>query len=100
MKLGHIEVDSDALRSVCERWNITKLEAFGSVLRDDFGPDSDVDVMVSFREGFKVGLVELVQMEGDFEGLLHRKVDLVEPRNLKWVIRDRVIQEAVLVYAA
>ncbi len=100
MKLGNLDVDAQALKALCEKWRIVKLEAFGSVLREDFGPDSDVDILVTYSDEFRPGFNEFWQIEEDLEALLHRKIDLVEPRLLKWVIRDRVLEEARLVYAA
>lgn len=100
MRLGKLEVDGRALNSLCEQWGVRKLKAFGSVLREDFGDESDVDLLVTFLPGRKPGLFGLVDFQEQLQSLLGRKVDLAEPEQLKWVIRDRVLQEARVVYAA
>lgn len=99
MKLGKLIVNGEALITICRRWNVAKIEAFGSVLRDDFGPESDVDLLVSFNSGTKPSFAELMALQDALEALLGRKVDLAQPQQLKWVIRDRVLAEAQVVYA-
>jgi predicted nucleotidyltransferase len=66
----------------CERWGILEFSLFGSVLRDDFGADSDVDVMVTFRPALQLDISDLLDMREELEGMFHRKVDLVEKKNL------------------
>jgi len=69
-------VPPDALAAFCARWKVAELALFGSVLRDDFGPDSDIDVLVRFEP--HATLFDLGPMEHDLAGLFGRKVDLVE----------------------
>lgn len=64
----------------CRRWKVTEFALFGSVLRDDFGPDSDVDVLVSFAAETRYGLFDLVHMEDELRTLFGRDVDLVTRR--------------------
>lgn len=100
MRLGALQVNDRELRDLCLRHGVERLQAFGSVLRDDFGPESDVDLLVHFKENVKPGLSGLISLQQDLEALLGRRVDLAEPSQLKWVIRDRVLEEARLVFAA
>ncbi len=79
MKLnGRIEVADGALDEYCHRWRITQIELFGSALRDDFGQDSDVDVLVTFEKGAPWSLYDLIEMREELEAMLGRSVDLVE----------------------
>jgi predicted nucleotidyltransferase len=82
MKPG-IDMDREALAAFCRTWRITELCLFGSVLRDDFGPDSDVDVLVSFEENAGWTLLDFAEMERQLEQLLSRKVDLVDRRGIE-----------------
>jgi uncharacterized protein len=94
-----IELDMDAIAAFCERNHIRKLSLFGSVLRDDFGPESDVDVLVEFEEGYRPGLA-FFGMGDELAEILGRKVDFLTE---KWVHErfvDRVKAEALQVYAA
>lgn len=100
MKLGHLEVDERAVAAVCRRYGIARLEVFGSVLRDDFSSDSDVDVLVEFEIDRKPKLADLIAVQQDLEMLFQRKVDLAQPSQLKWVVRERILQEAQTVFAA
>jgi predicted nucleotidyltransferase len=72
----HVSIDRDAVLAFCQRHHIARLALFGSVLRDDFGPDSDVDVLVEFQAGHVPGF-NFVSIEREFSGLLHgRRVDM------------------------
>ena len=94
----HVSIDSDALAAFCRRHHIARLALFGSVLRDDFGPDSDVDVLVEFLPGHVPGL-RFVTIERELAGLLQgRRVDLVTPRFLNPSVRQRVLGSAELLY--
>jgi hypothetical protein len=93
-----IEIDKDALAEFCLRHRIRKLSLFGSALRDDFGPDSDVDVLVEFDPGARVGLIALAGMENELSDLLGRKVDLNTPGCLSHYFRDEVLREAEVVH--
>ena len=96
----HISIDRDAVSAFCRRHHITRLALFGSVLRDDFGPDSDVDVLVEFQAGHVPGF-NFVSIEREFSGLLHgRRVDMVTPKSLNHRIRDQVLSSAETLYVA
>ena len=95
-----IAIDRDAVSAFCRRHHITRLALFGSVLRDDFGPDSDVDVLVEFQAGHVPGL-SFVSIEREFSGLLHgRRVDMVTPKCLNPRIREHVLDSAEPLYVA
>lgn len=72
---------------------------FGSVLRDDFGPDSDVDVLVEFRPGARVGLIKLAAMELELSAVLGHKVDVRTPAELSRYFRQEVLDSAEEVYS-
>jgi hypothetical protein len=96
----HLDIPKDRIAHFCQRHYIRRLSLFGSVLRDDFGPDSDVDVLVEFEEGRSPGLIRLAGMELELSEMLNgRKVDLNTPRCLSPYFRDRVTQEAEVQYA-
>jgi len=92
-----IAVDRDKIAEFCRRHHIRKLAFFGSVLRDDFRPDSDVDVLVEFEPGHVPGL-RFFDMEAELSEILGRKVDLNTPRFLSRYFRDRVEAEADVQY--
>jgi predicted nucleotidyltransferase len=95
-----IDVPHGQLAAFCRRHRIRKLSFFGSVLRDDFGPESDVDVLVEFEDDARVGLISLSAMEIELGELLGRKVDLRTPGDLSRYFRDEVMQTAETLYAA
>ena len=96
----HITVDREAVSAFCRRHHITRLALFGSVLRDDFAPDSDVDVLVEFESGHVPGL-DFVGIEREFSTLLHgRRVDMVTSKFLPARIREQVLREAEPLYVA
>ena len=96
----HLTIDRAAIAAFCERHHIARLALFGSALGDDFGPDSDVDVLVEFKAGHVPGL-EFLTMERELSALLcDRQVDLVTPKFLNARIRDRVLREAEPLYVA
>ena len=95
-----IGVPREQLATFCRRHRIRKLAFFGSVLRDDFGPESDVDVLVEFENDARVGFIALATMELELGQLLGHKVDLRTPADLSRYFRDEVIQTAEIQYAA
>lgn len=85
----------------CKRWNITEFSIFGSVLRDDFRPDSDIDVLVSIDPKAHFGLFKIIEMKLELEEMFKRPVDLVEKEGLKNPYRRKeILQTAQVVYAA
>ena len=94
-----ISIDPIRLEAFCRRHHIAKLSFFGSVLRDDFGPSSDVDVLVEFERGHTPGLA-FFDMEKELGGLLGQVVDLHTPKSLSRYFREAVLREAEVHYAA
>jgi predicted nucleotidyltransferase len=74
----NIDVPQEFVEAFCRRWHITEFALFGSVLRDDFGPDSDVDVMVTFEPDFHPELEDWLDMEDELKAQFGREVDVVE----------------------
>ncbi len=99
-----IEVPYAEIASFCERWRIGEFALFGSVLDDQFGPASDVDILVSFASGAEWDLVDAARMEEELAGLFGRRVDLVTRRSIESsanpIRRDAILNSAVTVYVA
>lgn len=99
MKL-QIHVDQQQVAEFCRRHHIRKFAFFGSVLRDNFRPDSDVDVLVEFEQGHIPGLFDLMAMQLEFSDIIGREADFRLPGDLSRYFRDRVVAEAEVLYAA
>ena len=94
-----IDVDRKQIAEFCRRHHIRRLSLFGSVLRDDFRPDSDVDVLVEFEPGRQVGL-RIIDMEEELSKMLGgRRVDIVSEKYLNRRLRNRVLASAEVEYA-
>ena len=92
-------VPKNVLSDFCRRHHIRKLSLFGSVLRDDFRPDSDINVLVDFEPGHVVGF-EIIDMEEELSRLFGgHKVDIVSEKYLNWRLRDRILASAEVQYA-
>ena len=100
MKTNHIKINlpKQKIADFCRRHHIRKLAVFGSALREDFRPDSDLDVLVEFEPGHTPGLA-FFGMEQELSELLGRKVDLNTPQFLSPYFRDKVLAEAEVQYA-
>ena len=100
--LGHgINLPMDRVAALCAKYQVAELSVFGSVLRDDFGPESDVDFLVVFdNDDYGPWMGKLTGLETELSNLIGRKVDLVPKALLKWVIRDRVLAQAEPIYVA
>jgi len=95
-----IPVDRERVADFCRRHHIKKLSLFGSVLRDDFTPESDVDVLVEFEPGHVPGFLRLGRMQDELSALLGgREVDLLTPKFINRRVRARVLAEAEVQYA-
>ena len=89
------------IATFCKRWNVSEFSVFGSAIRKDFGPKSDVDVMVVFEPNAPIGLFEMAHMAVELETLFHRPVDLVEKAALRNPYRrSEILKTAKVVYAA
>ena len=95
-----IEIRDEMLAALCRQHRVRCLEAFGSVLRDDFRDESDVDLLVEFDANAEVGFLALGALKRALETLLGRRVDLVPRGGLKPVIRDEVLRTARTIYRA
>lgn len=96
---ARLGVDAGAIAQFCQRWQIAELSLFGSVLRDDFGPESDVDLLVSYEPGHRLTLAAIGEMQTEIEALLGRAVDLTEQKNLKNPFSKReILGTARIVY--
>ena len=100
LHLGDIEVDRAQLADVCRRYQVRELSLFGSAARGEMRPDSDIDLLVEFLPDADVSLLEHAGLMLELARVLGRKVDLVSKRGLKPLIRDSVLADARLVYAA
>ncbi len=96
----NLPFDRNIIADFCRRWNVAELAVFGSVARGDFREDSDIDVMVSFAPEAHVGLLSLARMENELSAMFNRKVDLVTKGGIKPLIRDEILAEAQVLYAA
>lgn len=94
-----LPIPRDEIAAYCRRHHIRRLSLFGSVLRDDFGPESDVDVLVEFEPGHVPGYA-FFAMEEELAGILGRKVDLNTPGFLSRTFREEVLREAEVQYDA
>ena len=94
-----IELDQAVLESFCRKHGLRTLSLFGSVLREDFRPDSDVDVLVEFRPGVRAGFLRMAAMERELAALLGRRVDLRTPNELSRYFREDVLRMAEVRYA-
>lgn len=99
-----ISIPEEKVVDFCKRWNITELAFFGSVLRDDFGPESDVDVLVNIRPGANHRISSILHMEKELSGILGREVDLVfrpdVERSRNYLRREAVLKSAEVFYEA
>lgn len=97
---GQIAINRERIAEFCRTHHIAKLALFGSVLRDDFRPDSDVDVLVWFDPGQHVTLFDMVGMEEELSEIIGRQVDFRTPEDLSRYFRDKVVEQAEVQYAA
>jgi predicted nucleotidyltransferase len=95
----HVEIPKGKIEAFCKRHHIRKLSVFGSVLRDDFTADSDVDVLVEFDPAHTPGLIRLAGMEFELSEILGRKVDIRTAQDLSRYFRQEVLNSAEVQYA-
>jgi hypothetical protein len=100
MILHGIRIAEDTIADFCRRNRIVRLSVLGSILRKDFRPESDIDVLVQFEPSHRVGLFTLTSLEMELSDLLGRKVDLNTSGFLSPDFRDQVLAEAIPLYAA
>jgi len=100
-EVNHINLSlpMEQITELCQKYGVKKLSVFGSVLREDFHQDSDIDFLVIFEnDDYGPWMSKLTNLAEELSQLLGRKVDLVPKEMLKWVIRDRVLADAELIY--
>lgn len=104
LKTVPIQVTEKAIVDYCQRWRIAELAVFGSVLRDDFEPTSDIDVLVSFKADAKWTLLDHVQMQDELAAIFGREVDLIRRRGLEnsrnRIRRDEILSTAEIIYVS
>ena len=98
-----IQLPKAQINKFCKNWKINELALFGSILRDDFRPDSDIDVLVTFGSNADWSLFDHVKMQQELENILGRKVDLVSKRAIEhshnWIRRQEILETAKIIYA-
>jgi predicted nucleotidyltransferase len=103
MKVKNIAISRDKITNFCQRWKIIEFAFFGSMLRDDFRPDSDIDVLVTFAPDAQWSLFDHVDIQDELEALFGRKVDLVSRRGIErsrnYIRRKSILGSAEVVYA-
>ena len=99
-EFGGTQMDVALLAEVCRRYGVKELSLFGSAVRGEMRPESDIDIMVEFKPGVRVGVIKFESLAGELEALAGRKVDLVTKRGLKPWVRPEVLKDARVVYAA
>ena len=96
-----IGIPKDEIADFCQRWQIKELAIFGSTLREDFRPDSDVDVLVVFKDPTPWDLFDVMDAEEELEQILGRKVDLVEKRTIRNPFRrQHILKHHEVIYAS
>ena len=101
---ARIDIQPDELAAFCKRWNIAELALFGSVIRDDFGPESDVDVLASFDPQARHTLFDIVRMQDELGKMFDRNVDLITRAAVEgsrnYIRRKAILDSAQVVYGA
>ncbi|MBW2563234.1 MAG: nucleotidyltransferase family protein [Deltaproteobacteria bacterium] len=100
MSQARISIPKDRIAEFCVRNRVRRLSLFGSVLREDFGPDSDVDILVEFEPGARMGLIRLSGLEIELGKIVGRKVDLNTLGFLSKYYREKILTEADVQYDA
>lgn len=100
LQLGNILVDSQSLAEMCRRYNVRELSLFGSAVRGEMGPDSDLDILVEFEPGVRIGLIKFESFVDELELLSGRRIDLVTKTGLKPWVRPSVLKDARVIYAS
>lgn len=97
-----LTISPEQLEEFCQRRHITELALFGSILRDNFHPNSDVDILVTFIPDAKISLLDLVDMQYELEDLLDRKVDLLTKKSVidspNWIRRQEILHTSEIIY--
>lgn len=104
MTITAIDLPMEAIAKLGDRWQVTEFALFGSVLRDDFHPDSDIDILITFAPEAKRGLTETMQMRDQLQAIFDRKVGLIVKaaieRSENWLRRKNILESAQIIYVA
>lgn len=104
INVNKIKLSMEQIKAFCDRWQISEFALFGSVLRDDFRSDSDIDILVTFTPESYHTLFHLVQMENELKSIFGRDVDLISRRGIKrsrnYLRRHEILTSAQVIYAA
>ena len=101
MKFHNIDLQTERIADFCRRWKVVELALFGSVLRDDFRPDSDIDFLITFQQDAPWSLYDLFDMREELQKMLGRQIDLVEKDALRNPFRKHeILRNYTVVYAA
>jgi uncharacterized protein len=102
MNLDNIELPIEKIRDFCDRWQVNEFSLFGSVLREDFRPDSDIDVMIQFDHHARPTFSTLEQMEAELQTMFERKVDLITRQGIEtsrnYLRRHEILSSAKVIY--
>ncbi len=98
MVQARINIPDEMLAELCRRYHVRELALFGSVLRDDFREDSDIDILVEFEPGARIGFIALQDFQEDLAKLFGRPVDVVTKKGLNRFLREPVLDSARVVY--
>ena len=100
LDFGGAQVDAASLAEVCRRYSVKELALFGSAVRSDIRPESDIDIMVEFEPAVRVGVIKFESLVEDLAALVGRSVDLVTRRGLKPWVSPEVLKDARVIYPA
>lgn len=100
--MQNINLEIEKIDYICQQWHIEELALFGSVLREDFNPNSDIDVLVSFAEDAKITFFDLDYLEQKLSELFNRPVDIVTKRAIEqshnWIRKKNILENAKIIY--
>ena len=104
MKKLQISIPREKIEDFCKRWKIVEFSFFGSILREDFRPNSDVDILVEFAPNSPWGLLDHAKMEEELSQIFSRPVDLVNKKTIQnshnWIRKQNILESAEVYYAA
>jgi len=104
MSKQKISIPHKKIAEFCQRWKVVEFSLFGSAIREDFHPNSDIDVLVSFAPNARVSLFDLVDMEDELKNVFGREVDLVEKESIlqseNYIRRKNILENTKVIYAA
>ena len=101
MVVNLLRIPLEEITTFCDRWNVVEFALFGSVLREDFSPESDIDVLVTFSEDIGISLFDLANMQIELQEIFQRPVDILEKDALRNPYRKRsILDTATVIYAA